>query len=108
MQSEHRFTTTPYDVDMCRTVVIWIDDDAQAPKTQDGWHASLYHNPSVWVSRKCPTLRDKDRYPPSSLLCRCRICLSRNDRISFQYLRHDQKEGACSSVTHESAQMPKT
>jgi len=52
MQSEHRFTTAPYDVDMCGPVVVRIDDDAQAPKTQDGWHISLYHNPSVWVSRR--------------------------------------------------------
>jgi len=51
MQSEHRFTSTPYDVDMCRPVIVWIDNDAQAPKTQDGWHTSLYHNPSAWVKQ---------------------------------------------------------
>jgi hypothetical protein len=41
MEAEHSFTLIANDVNMRRTMIIWVNHDAQAADTQNGRHAAI-------------------------------------------------------------------
>jgi len=53
VQLKDGLVPVPDHVDMRWSVVVWIDDDAQARKPQDGGHSMIVaNNPKPWVIRE--------------------------------------------------------
>lgn len=47
---KNAFVTAPNHMYMCRTMVVWVNNNSQSAKPQNGWHGNnVSYNRSVWV-----------------------------------------------------------
>lgn len=52
LKIEHRFASSPDDVNMRRPMITGIDHESQPGESQDGWHRLATINPNDWVSKE--------------------------------------------------------